>query len=430
MGIVFGVIGLIIWIAIAFWPARVARRKGHSFIGYFMLEPGLLPLGDHPRLRRGRPHASARSGKNPDHLLRNSGTTTMAKTFKGKIALDIRDSEPDWEPYLAPKAAEGAPNVLVPRLGRPGLRHHGHVRRSGRVPEHGAHRRAGREVLQLPHHGAVLADPRVAAHRPQRHDQRHGDHRRVRVRVPGHLDPDPVRVRVHLRGARRARATTPTASASGTSPPARSATSPPTRAVGRSAAASSASTASSAARPTRGIPTSSTTTIRSSRPARPEDGYHLAEDLADKAIEFIRDAKVIDPDKPFFMYLAPQAGHAPHHVPLGVGRQVQGRVRRGLRGDPRRHPRAPEGAGAPARGHRAVADQPARRARAHRPRRSALAPARHRPPVGHADRRREAPVHAHGRGVRRLRLATPTTSSAASSTSSRSPASSTTRSSW
>ncbi len=26
---------LVIWIAIAFWPARVARRKGHSFIGYF-----------------------------------------------------------------------------------------------------------------------------------------------------------------------------------------------------------------------------------------------------------------------------------------------------------------------------------------------------------------------------------------------------------
>ena len=37
----------------------------------------------------------------------------MPKTFKGKIALDIRDSTPDWEPYLAPRAREGAPNVLV-----------------------------------------------------------------------------------------------------------------------------------------------------------------------------------------------------------------------------------------------------------------------------------------------------------------------------
>ena len=33
-------------------------------------------------------------------------------TFNGKINLDIRDSTPDWAPYLAPKAAAGAPNVL------------------------------------------------------------------------------------------------------------------------------------------------------------------------------------------------------------------------------------------------------------------------------------------------------------------------------
>jgi arylsulfatase len=51
------------------------------------------------------------------------------------------------------------------------------------------------------------------------------------------------------------------------------------------------------------------------QPAVPEDGYHLTTDLADKAIEFIRDAKVIAPDKPFFMYFAPGACHAPHHAP-------------------------------------------------------------------------------------------------------------------
>ena len=32
--------------------------------------------------------------------------------FAGKIELDIRDSVPDWAPYLAPKAAEGSPNVV------------------------------------------------------------------------------------------------------------------------------------------------------------------------------------------------------------------------------------------------------------------------------------------------------------------------------
>jgi arylsulfatase len=49
-------------------------------------------------------------------------------------------------------------------------------------------------------------------------------------------------------------------------------------------------------------------------PGTPEDGYHLSKDLADKTIEFIRDAKVIAPDKPWFNYLCPGAGHAPHHV--------------------------------------------------------------------------------------------------------------------
>jgi hypothetical protein len=39
-----GIIGLIIWIAIAFWPARVAGRKGHSFIGYFLLSILFFPL--------------------------------------------------------------------------------------------------------------------------------------------------------------------------------------------------------------------------------------------------------------------------------------------------------------------------------------------------------------------------------------------------
>jgi hypothetical protein len=39
-----GIIGLIIWIAIAFWPARVARRKGHSFVGYFILSLVFFPL--------------------------------------------------------------------------------------------------------------------------------------------------------------------------------------------------------------------------------------------------------------------------------------------------------------------------------------------------------------------------------------------------
>ena len=51
------------------------------------------------------------------------------------------------------------------------------------------------------------------------------------------------------------------------------------------------------------------------QPSLPEEGYHLTVDLTDKAIEFIKDAKTIAPDKPFFMYFCPGATHAPHHAP-------------------------------------------------------------------------------------------------------------------
>jgi arylsulfatase len=46
----------------------------------------------------------------------------------------------------------------------------------------------------------------------------------------------------------------------------------------------------------------------------PEEGYHLTEDLVDKAISFIADTKQVAPNKPFFMYFATGAMHAPHHV--------------------------------------------------------------------------------------------------------------------
>jgi arylsulfatase A-like enzyme len=50
-------------------------------------------------------------------------------------------------------------------------------------------------------------------------------------------------------------------------------------------------------------------------PRTPEEGYHLTEDLADRAITWVNQQKALMPDKPFFMYFAPGATHAPHHVP-------------------------------------------------------------------------------------------------------------------
>jgi arylsulfatase A-like enzyme len=50
-------------------------------------------------------------------------------------------------------------------------------------------------------------------------------------------------------------------------------------------------------------------------PATAEEGYHLTEDLADRACSWMRQQKALMPEKPFFVYFAPGATHAPHHVP-------------------------------------------------------------------------------------------------------------------
>ena len=50
------------------------------------------------------------------------------------------------------------------------------------------------------------------------------------------------------------------------------------------------------------------------QPSTPAEGYHLNADIADHAIAFIGDAHTAAPDKPFFLWYATGAGHAPHQV--------------------------------------------------------------------------------------------------------------------
>ena len=43
MGFGIGIVAVIIWVALAFWPARVAGRKGHSFFGFFIFSIFFFP---------------------------------------------------------------------------------------------------------------------------------------------------------------------------------------------------------------------------------------------------------------------------------------------------------------------------------------------------------------------------------------------------
>jgi arylsulfatase A-like enzyme len=59
-------------------------------------------------------------------------------------------------------------------------------------------------------------------------------------------------------------------------------------------------------------------------PRTPAEGYHLSEDLADTAIRLIQDQQQATPMKPFFLYFAPGATHAPHQAPRNFIERYRG----------------------------------------------------------------------------------------------------------
>ncbi len=239
----------------------------------------------------------------------------MTKAFKGKIELDVRDSTPDWDPYLAPKAPEGAPNVLFiawDDLGFATMDTFG-----GPVECPNMRRIADMGVTYSNFHTTALCSPTRASLLTGRNATSCGmatiaefssGFPGISTRIPfengfvsevlaehgyntycvgkWHLTPGEECNQAAFKGRW-----------------------PLGRGFERFYGWLGGETNSY-------FPDLVSDNHPIEPPARPEDGYHLADDMADRAIEFIRDAKVIDPDKPFFMYLAPQAGHAPHLVPL------------------------------------------------------------------------------------------------------------------
>lgn len=61
----------------------------------------------------------------------------------------------------------------------------------------------------------------------------------------------------------------------------------------------------------------------------PEEGYHLVDDMTQKAIKWIGQQQVLTPDKPFFVYFAPGATHAPHHAPKEWADKYKGQFDQG-----------------------------------------------------------------------------------------------------
>ena len=239
----------------------------------------------------------------------------MTKQFNGKIAVDIRDSVPDWAPYLAPEAPEGAPNVLYlvwDDLGFATMDMYG-----GPVNCPNMRRIADSGVKFSNFHTTALCSPTRASLLTGRNATTNGmatiaefasGFPGISTRIPfecgfisevllergyntycvgkWHLTPGEECNQAAYKGRW-----------------------PLGRGFERFYGWLGGETNSY-------FPDLVHDNHPIEPPGRPQDGYHLADDMADQAVKMIRDAKVVDPDKPFFMYLAPQAGHAPHLVPL------------------------------------------------------------------------------------------------------------------
>ncbi|HYD10115.1 MAG TPA: arylsulfatase, partial [Acidimicrobiales bacterium] len=65
------------------------------------------------------------------------------------------------------------------------------------------------------------------------------------------------------------------------------------------------------------------------QPYGPEDGYHVSEDVVDETMVWINDLRSVRPDRPFFLYLAFGATHAPHQAPQAYLDRWRGRFDEG-----------------------------------------------------------------------------------------------------
>ena len=108
----------------------------------------------------------------------------MSVPFKGTINVDIRDSVPDWSPFEPPKAPRRRAERGLHRARRRRVLGDGLLRRADRDAEHRPDRRRRCAVHAVAHHRAVLADALVPADRAQPHPQQHGVHHRGGDRVP------------------------------------------------------------------------------------------------------------------------------------------------------------------------------------------------------------------------------------------------------
>jgi arylsulfatase len=238
----------------------------------------------------------------------------MAKPFKGKIELDVRDSTPDWDAFLADKAPEGAPNVLVVLYDDTGLAAWSPF--GGRIEMPTLQKLADSGLTYSQWHTTALCSPTRSTFLTGRNHHLNG-YAQIAEGAQGypgyssHIPPENGTIAHVLRDA-------------GWS----------TFWIGKNHNVPIDAWGMGASKKewplgmgydrfygfiggetNNWYPDLVYDNHYVDQPYGPEDGYHLSKDLADKALEFIRDSKQSEPDKPWYLWFCPGANHAPHHAP-------------------------------------------------------------------------------------------------------------------
>jgi arylsulfatase A-like enzyme len=238
----------------------------------------------------------------------------MSKPFKGVINVDITDSVPDWEPYTQPIAPEGTPNVLyivLDDVGYSAMEPFG-----GLIETPNINRIAERGLTFTNFHTTALCSPTRSCLMTGRNHTTNGMATITEASSGfpssnGHIPFECATIaevlgergwNTYMTGKWHLTAEDEMNLAS------RKSHWPVGRGFERFYGFLGAET-------NQWYPDLVYDNHPVDQPALPEEGYHLTVDLTDKALSFIRDAKAIAPDKPFFLYYCPGACHAPHHAP-------------------------------------------------------------------------------------------------------------------
>jgi len=238
----------------------------------------------------------------------------MAIQFNGKIALDIRDSTPDWDAFLDRKAPKDAPNVLVILYDDTGCAAWSTY--GGRINMPTLDRLASQGLTYSQWHTTSVCSPTRSTMLTGRnhHQNGFGTIAESAAGFPGysgHIPPENATIATVLRDA-------------GWS----------TFWVGKNHNVPVDAFDIGANRKhwplglgydrfygfiggetNQWYPELIEDNHFVEQPYPPEDGYHFSKDIADKAIGFIRDTKQSRPDKPWYLWYCPGANHAPHHAP-------------------------------------------------------------------------------------------------------------------